>query len=271
MSKVILVLCDALRDDIARTHMGYLQLLVEQEQATRYTVRASLPAMSLPLYETIHTGVPANEHGILSNIQVRRSSMPNIFQSAVDAGLTTAAAAYKWFCELYVKTPFDIVMDREIDGDHYAIQHGRYYTESEFPDIELFATGAMLLQRHVPDYLLFHPLSLDTIGHKHGGESSEYRNAVVLQDQIIANLAPIAVQFGYTVIVTGDHGMDADKNHNGTLPDVRHVPLYVIDPENRFPGGDTGETVSQLQIAPTICKLLGIGIPDTMKAPPLLD
>jgi arylsulfatase A-like enzyme len=34
--------------------------------------------------------------------------------------------------------------------------------------------------------------------------------------------------------------------------------------------GDTKETVSHLQIAPTICKLLGIPAPQTMKAVALI-
>jgi hypothetical protein len=34
------------------------------------------------------------EHGVVSNHVVRRSTRPNVFQSAVEAAKTTAAAAY---------------------------------------------------------------------------------------------------------------------------------------------------------------------------------
>jgi len=48
------------------------------------------------------------------------------------------------------------------------------------------------------------------------------------------------------------------------------VPLYLIRPG--VPGaGDTGEVISQLQIAPTVCKLLGVPIPDTMKQEPVIS
>ena len=40
--KVILVLSDALRDDIAAQRMGYLEHLVETHLATRYSVRGEL-------------------------------------------------------------------------------------------------------------------------------------------------------------------------------------------------------------------------------------
>jgi arylsulfatase A-like enzyme len=57
--------------------------------------------------------------------------------------------------------------------------------------------------------------------------------------------------------------------HGGTTPDVRHVPLFIIRPG--MPGeGDTNKMVSMLQFAPTICSLLGLPIPETMKAAPLV-
>jgi arylsulfatase A-like enzyme len=56
--------------------------------------------------------------------------------------------------------------------------------------------------------------------------------------------------------------------HGGSTPDVRNVPLYVIPPDGNG-AGNTGRTISQLQIAPTVCRLLGVPIPKTMKQPPL--
>jgi phosphoglycerol transferase MdoB-like AlkP superfamily enzyme len=44
------------------------------------------------------------------------------------------------------------------------------------------------------------------------------------------------------------------------------VPLFLIQPGIQGLG-DTGQVLSQLQIAPTICKLLGLSIPQTMKSP----
>jgi arylsulfatase A-like enzyme len=86
---------------------------------------------------------------------------------------------------------------------------------------------------------------------------------------MLANLIPEWMERGYAILVTGDHGMNADKMHGGTTPDVRKVPLYLILPG--VPGaGDTGEVISQLQIAPTVCNMLGVPIPETMKQPPIV-
>lgn len=266
MSRVILVVCDALRDDVAAEQMGYLELLVEQRRASRYTVVAGLPTLSRPCYETIQTGTPATEHGITSNADVRRSTMPNLFGLAHEQGKTTAAAAYGWVSELYIRAPYDPVFDREVDDKDLLIQHGRFYSDDAYPDSELFAAGARLLHRYEPDYLLIHPMGIDYIGHLHGADSREYRTTVMQQDMLLARLVPQALDLAYTVLVTGDHGMNDDHNHNGTLTDVRNVPLYVIPPSGAGMG-NTRALVSQLQVAPTVCALLDTPPAETMTLP----
>ena len=269
MPKVILILSDALRFDVATTHMGFLGHLVENKKASLYKVLGELPSLSRPMYETVHTGLPVSEHGIYTNQVVRRSEKPNVFQIAAQAGKVTAAAAYSWFSELYNRAPYDRVNDREVDDPSLLIQHGRFYSEDDFPDIELFATGAMLARRFFPDYLLIHPMGLDYNGELFGSDSRQYRAQARLQDLILANLIPEALEAGYTILVTGDHGIDADGIHGGTTPEMREVPLFLIRPG--LPGeGHTGQALSQLQIAPTICSLLDLPIPETMRHPSIV-
>ena len=105
---------------------------------------------------------------------------------------------------------------------------------------------------------------MDYMGEKYGANSSEYRNHAIRQDTWMSTLIAEWLERGYNILVTGDHGMNADRLHGGTTPDVREVPLYLIRP-NIAGKGDTQEVLSQLQIAPTICKLLDVAIPETMK------
>ena len=268
MGKVILILSDGLRYDTAVASMGYLGHLVEAKLASLYKVIGELPSISRPMYETTHTGLTASEHGIVSNLVVRRSTKPNVFQSAVQAGKTTAAAAYWWFSELYNRAPYERIDDREVDDKALLIQHGRFYTEDEYPDVELLATAAMLVRRFEPDYLLIHLMGMDYTGETYGADSPEYRTHAIGQDKWLATYLTEWLDSGYNILLTGDHGMNADGHHGGTTPDVREVPLYLIRPG--IPGkGDTKEVVSQLQLAPTLCKLLGIPIPETMHHPPV--
>ena len=264
MGKVILVLSDALRYDVARDNMGFLGHLVESRLADLYKITGELPSMSRPMYETIHTGAPSHVHGIVANSIIRRSNMPNVFQSVVAGGKTTAAAAYYWLSELYNHAPYDRVDDKETDDESLAIQHGRFYTEDEYPDVELIATAAHLVRKFSPDYLLLHPMGMDYFGETHGSDSKEYRNHAIHQDMKLAPFIQEWLLLDYTLLVTGDHGMSRDGTHGGTTPEQRDVPLFCIRPggEGR---GDTGETVSHLQVAPTILKLLNIPVPETMK------
>jgi predicted AlkP superfamily pyrophosphatase or phosphodiesterase len=277
MNKTILILSDALRYDVAKDNMGFLGHLVEYKLASLYKIIGELPSVSRPMYETIHTGVPSSVHGIVANSIVRRSAMPNIFQSVVGAGKVTAAAAYYWVSELYNHAPFDRIDDRETDDVSLPIQHGRFYTEDEYPDVELFATAAYLIRKFSPDYLLLHPMGMDYYGETYGSDSKEYRHHAIQQDKWLAPLIQEWQEREYTIMVTGDHGINKDGSHGGTTPEQREVPLFIIQPKggalSKTKGkgrGDTGETVSHLQIAPTILKLLDVPIPATMKHKPLL-
>lgn len=268
MSKVILVLCDGLRYDTAVEQMGFLGHLVESKLVDLYKSVGELPSMSRPMYETLHTGLPVIEHGVVSNQIARRSTKHNIFQAAREAGKTTAAVAYYWFSELYNHAPYDMINDREVDDESLLIQHGRFYSKDDYPDAELFATAGMLIRKFNPNYLLVHPMGMDYTGETYGADSGEYRVHATRQDMMLANLIPEWMDRGYNILVTSDHGMNVDKMHGGTTADVREVPLFIIRPG--IPGeGNSDEVISQLQLAPTICKLLGIPIPETMKHPPI--
>ena len=269
-NKLILVLSDGLRYDTAVSSMGFMWHMVESGRASLYKVISQVPSFSRPMYETIHTGLTPLEHGIVSNYVVRRSNQPNVFDTAVKAGRTTAAAAYSWFSELYNRAPYDLIADREVDDVSLLIQHGRFYSQDEFPDVDLFATAASLVRRFAPDYLLVHPMGMDYAGLKHGYDSSEYRYAAIRQDVVLANLIVEWMGLGYKIIVTADHGINKDGYHGGSTPDEREVALFLIEPG--VPGkGDTMEVVSQLRIAPTLCRLLDIPAPASMTQSPITE
>ncbi len=127
----------------------------------------------------------------------------------------------------------------------------------------------MLVRKFNPDYMLLHPMGMDYLGERYGANSSEYRNRAIFQDTWLAPMIVEWLEKEYTILVTGDHGINDDHLHGGTTPDVRQVPLYLVTPDLSG-SGNTGQMVSQLQIAPTVCKLLGLKIPETMKHPPVV-
>jgi len=264
--KVVLVMSDGLGDSVARERMGYLEHLVEEAVASRFVSRAAIPTVSRTNYETIHTGVSPQDHGITSNFVVRRSTFDNIFAVASGAGLTTAAVAYYWVGEIFHKSPYDPLADAEHDDPASAINHGRFYYRNDQPDGDVIFGAVTLSKRFSPDYLLVHPMGVDLAGHLHGGNSSEYRAAVGKQDEFLGAAIPEWREAGYAVLVTGDHGHYSDGGHGGTSDAERNVPLYAIPPmEGGL--GETDQVVDHIQIAPTICGLLGVEPADTMTAP----
>jgi Uncharacterized proteins of the AP superfamily len=260
MGKLIFILVDGLRQDTAFAHMGFMEHLRESGLAARYTVKSELPSLSRPLYEVLMTGTKVIEHGIVSNEVRMLSGQENIFKLARGSGLTTAAAAYCWFSELYNKAPFNPGTDRFQNNEQMAIQHGIFYFDDptgSYLDSHLVADAEYLRQSCRPDFLLIHPMNVDDAGHKYGGESAQYSKAAATIDYVLSNIIPFWLGDGYSILLTADHGMHEQFLHGGTSAAERMVPMYVISP--LLVSGDYSmDPLPQLMIAPFVCKLLGI-------------
>ncbi|WP_146551232.1 alkaline phosphatase family protein [Rummeliibacillus sp. SL167] len=262
-NKVIVIVLDALRFDVACTHLGYMQHLVEQKKAARFKVKGQLPALSRPMYETICTGTPPIEHGIVNNFISRASKEKSIFHLAKEHNLVTAAAAYYWLSELYQRTPFQHFNDRIQLHTKGPIDHGIYYFEDHYPDSHVFADAHALCNTFQPDLLYIHSMNIDDDGHKFTANSVQYRNRVLAADGLLALSIPYWLERDYQIIVTADHGMTDDGNHGGNTTADREVPLYIIS--NSVEAKVYEEELCQLQIAPLICELLQINPSEKMQ------
>ena len=254
MPRVVFVLLDGLAAATARPCMGYMQSLVDAGTARYTELTAELPPLSRPIYATLLSGKRPAESGIAHNDDTRPCPEPHIFSRAQAAGLVTAAAAYHWMSELCNARPFDAARDRHTDAPALPIAHGHFYRTDAYPDDELFNDAASLQQRHKPHLLLVHSMGIDNAGHIFGADSREYRNAARRADGLLARWLPRWMEAGYAVLVTSDHGMDADGGHNDASDACRRVPLWLA-----------GEALSssplpqdQTQIADLVCAVLGI-------------
>lgn len=258
-NKVIFIVLDGLNNKVAQQCMGYLNALVEAQQASYYTITSELPSLSRPLYECLLTGVRPIDSGIVSNQISRLSKESSIFNLATDAGLCTAAAAYHWVSELYNRSPYNPIRDRICNDSALPIQHGMFYHTDHYPDEHLFIDAEYLRTQYDPDFLLIHPMNIDDAGHKFGLDSAEYRNTARGVDVILSHFIPAWIDAGYQLIITSDHGMNDDKSHGGTLPEERQVPLYLLGStfSHRLEK-DLTHPVQQTQLCGLICTLLGL-------------
>lgn len=267
MSKVILIMIDAQGFETATLRAGFLEHLTETGRAAKYRVECGLPSSSRPMYETLLTGQPVWAHGVYSNHVVRPSRCENLFSLTKANGLVNAAAAYGWVSELYSgRFPFDLYRDRYQLNGSGDFSHGVFYIDDTYPDSHLYADAEGLRLNYHPDFMLIHPMNVDDTGHKFTAASREYAHASEKSFENISILFDRWREDGYDLLVTGDHGMDALGLHGGNGPMQREVPLYIVSDAVQT-GDFTDHAITNLNIAPFICDLLGIPRGDHMLDP----
>lgn len=257
MRKTIFVLLDACQYEAGTRNLGYLEHLIDYGKGAKYKVRGELPSLSRPMYATLLTGVPVYMHGIAANETVRTLECENVFSMCKENGGTTAAAAYLWVSELYNHAPFRPDRDRIQIYAGGMIDTGIYYWEDEYPDSHLFADGEYLRKQYDPDFILYHSMGIDMQGHLKGAGSREYEEAIIKADNILSLLMEGWMKEGYQTVITADHGMNTLGLHGGTDAEQRDTPLYIFSDEVKA-GRFESDHISELNVAPLLCHLLGI-------------
>lgn len=272
--KVMLFVIDGLGYETAVKYCGFLESLVHGGKARRWKMRAVLPTLSLPIYETLHSGTDPHEHGITTNSHRRLSTSRHTFAEVRQAGGRTGAVAHMNFSELYNAAPYDPLRDHEVDDEARPIQYGRFYDPAYYTkfnlgilsDRDLLTKTTLLMKRFRPNYLLVHSLTCDSVGHAYGGESAQYQAQAGMVDDEIAFFFQHWLDEDYRIFVTADHGMSADGNHGGTTDDVRYVAFYELGHPQP---GEAAEIADQRAVAPTVLSRLGLPVPPQMRIAPL--
>ncbi len=223
-ARLVIVIADGLRADVAATAMGYVSALVEAGRARATQYACALPGMSRPLYASLLTGRLPVDHGIVTN-EDGRACGATLLHDAHAEGLRSVVVAYHWFYELLTGERFNPLAHRHAVPAGLGIADAAWYFEDGYPDSHTFADAESLRQRHQPELLLVHPMGPDDRGHRHGGESDEYRMCARRLDGLLAHAVPLWHAQGYDVLLTSDHGMGRDRMHGGDVPSERRVPF----------------------------------------------
>lgn len=274
-SKLLLIVLDGVPYRNFRTYMGNLEGWVKNGDARVWKMRSVVPSTSACCYASIHTGVPPQVHGILSNDVRFKVDMPDIFSEVTKAGGKTGAVTHSYWSEFFNRYPFDLVMDMEYDEPKGPITHGRFHTMTGYnlknqmtpSDVDLFATLTMLTERHGIDYGILHTCTLDSMGHRFGHGTHEMDHALFVMDAQLAAFLPRWLKNGYEVMVCADHGQTDRGHHGGHQDEQQDFALYYFG-AGKGPEADT--LLDQLSLAPSILNRLGVSRPATMKAVPFL-
>ena len=137
-----------------------------------------------------------------------------------------------------------------------------YDLQPEMSAFELTAKIVPEIQNKTADFICLNYANADMVGHTGVWEAA--KKAVETVDQCVHQVVEAALENGYTVFLTADHGnADYMKNIDGS-PNTAHtlnpVPLFIIDKTWRGPvkSGKLGD------IAPTILHFMDIPIPAEM-------
>lgn len=269
MRPVVLLVIDGLRRDSAERHLTVASDLVAAGRGWYVPMTSLMPTNSRPSYNTISTGMPCPQNGIIDNHDNRLVSTPNIWSIARAHGLVTAASAYHWWSELYNHSPFRADRDTLITDGDGAISHGFFYQRDGEPDPVVFAHALRVWCEHRPDLLLIHPCSVDWAGDYWGAANLAYEASVRAINLLLAPLLrdlwetrPEAV-----VLITSDHGMSDIRGHGWDAPELRGVFCYALGQD--LPPPRAADSTS-LDLAPTVLSALDLPIPATMTGRPLI-
>ena len=272
--KIILLVLDGMGYHYARRLMGNLEGWVDSGEAQIWRGQCVLPSVSGPCYASIHTGQTPQQHGVTTNYHEGKLSCPDIFSEVRANGGTTAAIAHSFFSDYFQASPFNHLRDMEVDDKDRPIQHARLYTmagenkaQPATPsEIDLYWQMSLLIQRHQPDYFLFHSCIFDSVGHHYGFDSIEIDKNAYIVDAALSNFIPRWREAGYDIIVTADHGQTARGHHGGTEDIVRDVPIYYFG-DVQGPSADM--VIKQTALAPSVLSLLGVPVPAEMAEAPV--
>jgi 2,3-bisphosphoglycerate-independent phosphoglycerate mutase len=140
------------------------------------------------------------------------------------------------------------------------------------PEMSAFeVTGAIVseIEKGQVDFVCLNYANADMVGHTGVWEAAV--KAVETVDQCVQKVVTTALDKGYTVFLTADHGnADFLINEDGT-PNTAHtlnlVPFFIIDQEWRgtIQPGKLGD------MAPTILTMMGVAIPKEMTGNVLIN
>lgn len=137
-----------------------------------------------------------------------------------------------------------------------------YDLKPEMSAVELTDAIVPEIEKETSDFICLNYANADMVGHT--GIFPAAIRAVETVDACVKRVVTAALEHGYTVFLTADHGnADYMINEDGT-PNTAHtlnlVPLFIIDKEwkGEIKPGKLGD------IAPTILKMMDIPIPPQM-------
>lgn len=254
--RVVLVLQDGLRDDLARS-LPTISELARRSDSAFHRALTGVPSLSTPGRVALLCGTGPDVSGITLNESRGTVDVECLFQTVAAVGKESVAVGVRPSFARRYQTP----STRIIEARPEPFEHAPAEDPLRFdPALEALDYPSAFVYIDLVDY--------DSNAHEHGAFSPQALEAAARFDDFVRRLASRMDFSRETLIVTSDHGHIDAGGHGGYELLSRQSPLLMIG--SGIGGGSTTD-VSQIDIAPTIAALIGVPRPRDSRGDPIMD
>jgi hypothetical protein len=248
--RVIVVVIDGCRlDRFREAEKPYLEKMMEG--GTVYeSVETVYPARTVVCFSSMFTGAAPEVHGIRSNLVLKLGlKVESVFDVLRRAGKRGRLVGIAHLIDAF--------------GDDVASVTSVAHNDKI--DQNLIAAARREMEAHDPDLLVLQLLAVDQNGHVRGTAYPEYVERIEITDRLIEGFMSWCEDRGYledaAVILMADHGQGKGIGAHGHLSEGERFVPFAMWGSGVAEGRTIAEPGSILDLAPTICYLLGIEPP----------
>lgn len=245
--KVILILADGMRPD------ALAQIPAAQAFAARsiHTFHGTtvFPSVTLPCHMSLFHSVDPDRHGTTTNTyapQVR--PIDGLFE-VLERSKKRCAMFYDWEELRDLGRPGSLAKSIFLGLNTYCLQNA---------DDTLTDFAIDCLRNDNIDFFFLYLGAPDHFGHAYGWMGEAYMQSLTDAWKNIDRVMEVVSEDDY-VIVTADHG-GHDRTHGTLLKEDMEIPFFILGPG--IASNKELPECSIKDIAPTICKLFGVGTPE---------
>jgi len=249
--RVIVVVIDGCRlDRFREAEKPYLEKMMEG--GTVYeNVETVYPARTVVCFSSMFTGAAPEVHGIRSNLVLKLGlKVESVFDALRRAGKRGRLVGIAHLIDAF--------------GDDVASVTSVAHNDKI--DQNLIAAARREMEAHDPELLVLQLLAVDQNGHVRGTAYPEYVERIEITDRLIEGFMSWCDERGYleeaAVVLMADHGQGRGIGAHGHLSEGERFVPFAMWGSGVAEGKKITEPRSILDLAPTICYLLGIAPPE---------
>ena len=249
-SRVIVVVIDGCRlDRFREAEKPYLEKMMD-EGTVFESVETVYPARTVVCFSSMFTGAPPEAHGITSNLVLKLGlKVESVFDTLRKSGKKGRLVGIAHLIDAF--------------GDDVASVTSVAHNDKI--DQNLIAAAKREMEEHDPDLLVLQLLAVDQNGHVRGTYYPEYVERIEITDRLIEEFMRWCEDRGYledaAVVLMADHGQGRGIGAHGHLSEGERFVPFAMWGSGVANGRIVKDPRSILDLAPTICYLLGVDPP----------